>query len=241
MRLTTAPGRGSSDRAQRSRSTTLRTGLAAEAARRARARPARVLKSWRSHPVPTACGTRPPIAEIERTFSRKLNGSSATLSRSPTSAATAQASRAGTRRCRRPMPSPRARRAADGTSRPRPRSWPPIPTEEIRALGPGAAGRGARGAARDLEEEIRLEMLERDPADDKDRCIRVGRGRAATRPALSPATWPAMLARDAESRASQDPTCWRGLPGGGGSRRPCSRSAATARTRCSSTRAAFHG
>ena len=112
------------------------------------------------------------------------------------------------------------------------------PDEEMRAFAQEQLAE-ARAELPDLEEEIRLEMLERDPADDKDVIIEVRAGTGGDEAALfagdlyddvRPLRRVARLQdRDAGGVREARPAA---------SRRPCSRSAATARSRGSSTRAA---
>ena len=109
----------------------------------------------------------------------------------------------------------------------------------------GAARRGRRGrrdarascaarasASSELEEEIRLAMVERDPADDKNVIVEIRAGAGGDEAALWAGDLFRMLTRYAERRAS--PTETLAAP----TAPTRSRSAATAPTRCSSSRAA---
>ena len=73
------------------------------------------------------------------------------------------------------------------------------PDEEIRALAQEQLA-AARAELPDLEEEIRVEMLERDPADDKDVIVEVRAGTGGDEAALFAGDLATMLARYAESR-----------------------------------------
>ena len=73
------------------------------------------------------------------------------------------------------------------------------PDEEMRAFAQEQLAE-ARAELPDLEEEIRLEMLERDPADDKDVIIEVRAGTGGDEAALFAGDLTTMFARYAESR-----------------------------------------
>jgi peptide chain release factor 1 len=73
------------------------------------------------------------------------------------------------------------------------------PDEDIRALAQEQLSE-ARAELPDLEEEIRLEMLERDPADDKDVIIEVRAGTGGDEAALFAGDLATMFVRYAESR-----------------------------------------
>jgi peptide chain release factor 1 len=73
------------------------------------------------------------------------------------------------------------------------------PDEEMRAFAQEQLSE-ARAELPDLEEEIRLEMLERDPADDKDVIVEVRAGTGGDEAALFAGDLTTMFARYAESR-----------------------------------------
>ncbi len=98
----------------------------------------------------------------------------------------------------------------------------------------------AREALPALEEEIRLAMLERDPADDKDVIVELRAGTGGDEAASSPAICTG-CSRAMPSGAGGRSTRWR-RPGpmGVASRSSCSSSPATASTHSSSTRSGVH-
>jgi peptide chain release factor 1 len=79
------------------------------------------------------------------------------------------------------------------------------PDEEIRALAQEQLS-GARAELPDLEEAIRVEMLERDPADDKDVIVEVRAGTGGDEAALFAGDIAQMIMRYAESRGFKTDT-----------------------------------
>ena len=88
-----------------------------------------------------------------------------------------------------------------------------------------------------LEDELKLALVERDPADDKDVIVEIRQGVGGDEAALWAAEVVRMLQR-AERRASARRCSPRARATAAASRRRCSRSRATERSRCSSGRAA---
>ena len=99
----------------------------------------------------------------------------------------------------------------------------------------------APGAARELEDELRLAMVERDPNDDKNVIIEIRGGAGGDEAALFAGDLFKMLTRYAEERGFRPRCCRSRRPRSVASRRSPSRSRGTAPTRCSSSRAAPTG
>ena len=89
-----------------------------------------------------------------------------------------------------------------------------------------------------LEEELKLSLVERDPADEKDVIVEIRQGVGGDEAALWAAELQRMLQRYAERRGYPFEQLEATRTTAAASRRACSRSRATAPTRCSSSRAA---
>src|SRR5689334_5278405 len=111
------------------------------------------------------------------------------------------------------------------------------PDEEMRAFAQEQISE-ARAALPALEEEIRVAMLERDPADDKDVIVELRAGTGGDEAAIFAGDLYQMLTRYAQQRGFKTDTLSASGGDAGGYRSWCSRSRVTGPTRSSSTRAA---